>query len=71
MGMDKYAYIIYYCICLPLCAHIMYFDAAKFSIKQFSLIYFIVAVVRQRDGYALVTEARPLRLHNQLSFPRY
>ncbi len=31
------AYIIYYCMCFPLCAHILYFDAAKFSIKLFSL----------------------------------
>ncbi len=30
---------------LPLCAHILYFDAAKFSIKQFSLIYFTLSVV--------------------------
>ncbi len=30
------AYIVYYYICLPLCAHILYFDAAKFSIKLFS-----------------------------------
>ncbi len=29
------AYIVYYYICLPLCAHILYFDAAIFSIKQF------------------------------------
>ncbi len=29
------AYIIYYCICFPLCAHILYFDAAKLSIKLF------------------------------------
>ncbi len=34
----KYTFIIYYYICLPLCAH-MYFDAAKFSLKLFSLIY--------------------------------
>ncbi len=27
------AYIVYYYICLPLCAYILYFDAAKFSIK--------------------------------------
>ncbi len=31
--------------CLPLCAHIyLYFDAAKFSIKLFSFIYFTVSV---------------------------
>ncbi len=27
----KCTFIIYYYICLPLCAHILYFDAAKFS----------------------------------------
>ncbi len=43
----KCAFIIHYYICLPLCAHILYFDAAKFSIKQFSLIYLTVYVVRQ------------------------
>ncbi len=42
------AYIVYYYICLHLCAHILYFDAAKFSIKLFSFIYFTVSVVRQR-----------------------
>ncbi len=34
----KCAFIIYYYICFPLCSHILYFDAAKFSIKLFSLI---------------------------------
>ncbi len=52
----KCTYIIYNYICLPLCAHILYFDAAKFSIKQFSLIYFTVSVVRQRNEYEIVTE---------------
>ncbi len=33
------AYIIYYCIYFPLCAYILYFDSAKFSIKLFSLKY--------------------------------
>ncbi len=41
----KYTLIIYDYNCLPLCAHILYFDADKFSIKQFSLIYFTVFVV--------------------------
>ncbi len=45
------AYIIYYCTCFPLCAHLLYLDAAKFSINLFSLIYFNVYVVRQRDEY--------------------
>ncbi len=52
----KWTYIIYYYICFPLCAHIIYFDAAKFSIKQFSLIYFTVSFVRQRDEYEKVIE---------------
>ncbi len=47
----KCTFIIYYYICLPLCAHILYFDAAKFSIKLFPFIYFNVSVVRQRDEY--------------------
>ncbi len=44
--------------CLPLCAHIyLYFDAAKFSIKLFSFIYFTVSVVGQWNEYEIVTEA--------------
>ncbi len=64
------AYKMY--ICFPLCAHILYFDAAKFSIKLFSLIYFTVSVVRQRNEYEIVIETRPIKtsLHNQLSLPR-
>ncbi len=54
------AYIVYYYICLHLCAHILYFDAAKFSIKQFSLIYFTVSVVRQWNEYEKVIETRPI-----------
>ncbi len=34
-------------VCLSLCAHILYLDAAKFSIKLFSFIYLTVSVVRQ------------------------
>ncbi len=52
------AYIVYYYICLPLCAHILYFDAAKFS-KQ--LIYFTVFVVRQWDEYEKVIETQPIK----------
>ncbi len=60
---------IYYYICFPLCAHILYFDEAKFSIK---LVYFTVSVVRQRNEYEIVSETRPIktRVHNQLSLPR-
>ncbi len=66
------AYVIYYCICFPLCAHILYFDSPKFSIQLFSLIYFTVSFVRQRDEYEIVIETRPIKtsLHNQLSLPR-
>ncbi len=55
------AYIDYYSICLPLCAHVLYFDEAKFSIKQFSLIYLSVSVVRQRNEYEKVIETRPIK----------
>ncbi len=48
--------IIDYYMCVRLCAHILYFNAAKFSIKQFSVIYLTVSVVRQRDEYEIVTE---------------
>ncbi len=57
----KWTYIIYYYICFPLCAQILYFDAAKFSIKQFSLIYFTVSVVRQRNEYEIVNGTRPIK----------
>ncbi len=39
----------------------MYFDAAIFSIKLFSLVYFTVSVVRQWDEYEIVTETRPIK----------
>ncbi len=55
----KCTFIIYYYICLPLCAHILYFDEAIFSIKLFSLVYFTVSVVRQRNEYEIVTETQP------------
>ncbi len=55
------AYIVYYYICLPLCAHILYFDVAKFSTKQFSFIYFTVSVVRQRNEFEKVIEMRPIK----------
>ncbi len=54
--MQKCTFIIYYYICFPLCAHILYFDEAKFSVKLFSLVYFTVYVVRQRAEYEIVTE---------------
>ncbi len=55
------AYIIYECICLPLCAHILHFDAATFSIKLFSCIYFSDSVVRQRNEYKIAIETRPIK----------
>ncbi len=55
------AYIVYYYICLPLCAHILYFDGAKFSMKQFSLICFTFSVVRQRNEYEKVIKTRPIK----------
>ncbi len=69
----KCTFIIYYYICFPLCAHILYFDEAIFSIKLFSLIYVTVSVVRQRNEYEIVTETRPIktRVHNQLPSKMY
>ncbi len=55
------AYIVYYYICFPLFAHILYFDAAKFSIKQFLFIYLTVSVVRQWNEYEKVIETRPIK----------
>ncbi len=55
------AYIVYYFICLPLYAHILYFDAAKFSIKLFSLIYITVSIVRKRNDCEKMNEMRPIK----------
>ncbi len=57
----QYVHSLYYCIFFPLCAHILYFDSPKFSIKLFSLIYFTVSFVRQRDEYEQVIETRPIK----------
>ncbi len=54
----KCTFIIYYYICFPICAHILYFDEAKFSIK---LVYLTVSVVRQRNEYEIVTETRSIK----------
>ncbi len=56
-----YIYDLLIYICFPLCAHILYFDAAKFSIKQFSFIYLTVSVVRQRNEYEIVNEMWPIK----------
>ncbi len=55
-----YMYYLLLHLFASLC-HILYFDAAKFSIKLFSLIYFTVSVVRQRDEYEIVTETQPIK----------
>ncbi len=53
---------LYYLLLLlfPSLCHILYFDAAKFP-KLFSLIYFTVYVVRQRDENEIVIETRPIK----------
>ncbi len=61
----KCAFTLYYYIRLPLCAHILYFDSAKFSIKLFWLVYFTVSVVRQRNEYEIVTETQPIETTEQ------
>ncbi len=40
---------------------ILYFNAAKFSIKLFYFIYFTVSFVSQRDEYEIVTETQPFK----------
>ncbi len=40
---------------------ILYFNAAKFSIKLFYFIYFTVSVVSQWDKYEIVTETHPFK----------
>ncbi len=40
---------------------ILYFNAAKFSIKLFHFIYLTVYVVSQQDKYEIMTETRPFK----------
>ncbi len=40
---------------------ILYFNAAKFSIKLFYFIYFTVSLVSRRDKYVIVTETQPFK----------
>ncbi len=40
---------------------ILYFNAAKFSIKLFYFIYLTVYVVSQQDKYEIKTETRPFK----------
>ncbi len=58
------AYIIFYLHLFPsLCPHtVLFFDAAKFSIKLFTFIYCTVSVVRQLNKYEKVTETRPIKI---------
>ncbi len=58
LKMQNVHFIIYYYICFPIFAHILYFDEAKFSIK---LVYFTVSVVRQWNEYEIVTEMRTIK----------
>ncbi len=56
-----YIYIYYLLLHLftSLC-HILYFDAAKFSIKQFLMIYINLSVIRRRNEYEIVTETQSI-----------
>ncbi len=38
---------------------ILYFNAAKFSIKLFYFVYVTVSFVSQRDKYEIVTQTQP------------
>ncbi len=40
---------------------ILYFNAAKFSIKLFYFIYFTVSFVSQPDKYEIMTETRSIK----------
>ncbi len=62
-----YSYYLLLHLLASLC-HILYFDAAKFSIKLFSLVYVSVSIVRQRNEYEIGTETHK---YNQLSLPRH
>ncbi len=51
------------CSVLPNClsVFILYFNAAKFTIKLFYFIYFTVSFVSQWDKYEIVTEMQPFK----------
>ncbi len=49
------------CSVLIVSVLILYFNAAKFSIKLFHFIYFTVSFVSQRDEYEIVTETQPFK----------
>ncbi len=61
MNMDALCTFIITFVCLSVPHTLAYFDAAKFSIKLFSLTYFSVSVVRQQNEYEIVTETRPIK----------
>ncbi len=69
---EKFIVIVYYYICLPLC-HILYFDAATFSIKLKKILknvfiyIFSVSIFRQWDEYEIVTETRPIKTNAALT----
>ncbi len=48
-------------VCLSVPQTVAYLDAAKFSIKLFSLIYFPASVVRQLEEFEKVTETQPIK----------
>ncbi len=52
--------IAFVCLSVPHTV-VAYFDGAKFSIKLFSFIYFIVSVVRQWDEYEIMTDTWPIK----------
>ncbi len=55
LNMQMYiAYIIIIALFASLCTHT--FEADKFSIKQFSFIYFTVSVVRRWNEYEIVID---------------
>ncbi len=59
------AYIVYYYICLPLCSHILYFDAAKFSIKFIDIFNFLKFLLSDNGmNMKKWLKRYPLRLHN-------
>ncbi len=53
---EKCIVIIYYKKNVASLCHILYFDVAKLSIKQFLLVYFSISIVRKRNEYEIVTE---------------
>ncbi len=55
------AYIVYYYICSPLCAHILYFDAAKFSIKKVHLYILLFLLSENGMNMKKVIETRPIK----------